>query len=59
MYVCVCVCVSLSLYIYIYIQTYTNMTKYCASNCKIRYNLNFKYSRNDTYVFSKNMFDFL
>ena len=35
------------------------MTKYCAKNLNARYRLNFKYSRDNTYVFSKNMFDFL
>ena len=37
----------------------TNMTKYCAINLSARYRLNFKYSRDDTYVFSNNMFDLL
>ena len=36
----------------IYIHN-TNMTKYYAINLNARYRLNFKYSRDDTYVFSK------
>ena len=35
------------------------MIKYCAINLNARYRLNFKYSRDDTFVFSKNTFDFL
>ena len=35
------------------------MTKYCAINLNARYRLNFKYSRDDTYVFGKNIFAFL
>ena len=36
----------------------TNMMKYFAINLNARYRLTFKYSRDDTYNFSK-MFDFL
>ena len=35
------------------------MMKYCAVNLNARYRLNFKHSRDDTYVFSKKLFDFL
>ena len=35
------------------------MTKCCAINLNARYRLIFKYSRDDTCVFSKNSFDFL
>ena len=38
----------------------TNLTKYWAINLNARYRLNFKYWRDDTYVFSKNKkFDFM
>ena len=43
---------------YIYIHN-TNMMKYCAINLNERYRLSFKYSRDNTYVFSKNIIDFL
>ena len=39
-------------YIYIYIHN-TNMMKHCAINLNERYRLSFKYSRDNTYVFSK------
>ena len=32
--------------------------EYCAINLNARYRLKFKCSRDDTYVFRKNMFDF-
>ena len=35
------------------------MMKYCAINLNERYRLSFKYSRDNTYVFSKNIIDFL
>ena len=35
------------------------MTKYCVINLNARYRLNFQYSRDDTYVLIKTMFDFL
>ena len=45
-------------YEYIYIHN-KNMTKYRAINLNAGYRLSLKYSRADTYVFSKNIFDFL
>ena len=34
------------------------MTKYCAINLNAGYRANFKYSRDDTYVISKNIFGY-
>ena len=44
--------------IYIYIHN-TNMMKYCAINLTERYRFSFKYSRDNAYVSSKNIIDFL
>ena len=46
------------IYIYIYIHN-TNMMKYCAINLNERYRFSFKYSRDNSYVFSRNIIDFL
>ena len=35
------------------------MMKYCAINVNARYRLSFKYPRDDTYVFSKKIIDFI
>ena len=35
------------------------MMKYCAINLNAGYRLNFKYSRDDTNVFSKNFFGYI
>ena len=47
------------IYIHIFIYIYIYIYKFCAINLNARYSLNFKHSKDDRYVFSKKIFDFL